>query len=159
MSLDRVATALWTVTSELIVALDEHFGEPIDAYVNGSQVWLRPDGPNGITIEYRLHPVGGYIRPNGMRTDEVFGNIALALATGTEPSVPYTELWEGLEAFVAFEDEGPLSPAELASIGRAEIGIEPEAAGMVDHEAIAVAWQQSNRATSIVAGLRSQLSG
>ena len=152
-----VATALWSLTSALIVALDDTFGEPIDAYVNGSQVWLRPDGPNGITIEYRLHPVGGYERPEGMRTDEVFSATALALATGDPSVVPIEQLWEGLEAFVAFDDEGPLTAQSLAALGEASLGIPAEASGMVDHEQIAVSWQNSGRRTSIVTALRTQL--
>ncbi len=158
MAPQLVATALWSVTSALIVALDETFGEPIDAYVNGSQVWLRPDGPEGITIEYRLHPVGGYERPSGMRTDEVFGTVSLALATGEQSSVRFESLWEGLEAFVAFEDEGPVQPEQLAAIGESVLGIAPERVGMVDHESIAQAWQNSDRRTSIVHALRLQLS-
>ena len=38
-------TCVWRASPELIVALDVRFGEPVDAYVNGSQVWLRDDGP------------------------------------------------------------------------------------------------------------------
>ncbi len=157
MAPQLVATALWTLTSQLIVALDETFGEPIDAYVNGSQVWLRPDAPNDVTIEYRLHPVAGYQRPDGMRTDEVFSSVALALATGEQPPVPFNELWEGLEAFVAFDDEGPLEPTLLAQIGEGVLGIAAAQFGMVDHESVAQAWQDSNRQTSIVGALRLQL--
>jgi hypothetical protein len=159
-SKDLVATALWTISSELIVALDERLAEPIDSYVNGSQVWLRPDGPDGITIEYRLHPVGGYVKPKGMPTDQVFSQIALAIATETETEETppnFSELWEGLEAFVAFDDEGPLTPDQLQSVGETVLGIPATAAGMVDHEGIAVRWQASDRKTSIVTELRQQL--
>ncbi len=157
MAPQLVATALWTVTSQLIVTLDETFGEPIDAYVNGSQVWLRPDGPNDTTIEYRLHPVAGYQRPDGLRTEEVFSSVALALATGEQAPAPFTELWEGLEAFVAFDDEGPLEAAQIAQIGEKVLGIAADCAGQADHESIAQEWQNSNRQTSIVSALRLQL--
>ena len=55
----RSATCVWRASPAVIVALDERFGEPVDAYVNGSQTWLRDDGPGGITLEWRLHPVAG----------------------------------------------------------------------------------------------------
>jgi hypothetical protein len=152
-----VASALWLVSSELIVALDEHFGEPIDSYVNGSQVWLRTDGPNDITIEYRLHPIGGYERPKGLRTDEMFAKTALAIATGEGPEAAFVSLWEGLEAFVAFADEGPLTPLQLAEIGTHNLGLQPSLFGQVDHEGIAQRWQQSDRLTSIVSELKAQM--
>ncbi len=152
-----VATALWTISPELLIALDDQFGEPIDTYVNGSQVWLRTDGANGETIEYRLHPVGGYVRPKGVATDQVFSSCALACAQGTEPPAPIGSLWEGLEAFVAFDDEGPIASDVLASIGLRTIGIECSAHGMVDHEGIAQRWEKSTRATSIVGELMEQL--
>ena len=77
----RTPTCVWRATPELIVALDEKFGEPVDTYVNGSQVWLREDGPDDAVLEWRLHPVAGYVRPNGLETEEVFSVTALALAS------------------------------------------------------------------------------
>src|ERR1700728_3921297 len=96
-----VPAALWRVRPEVIVALDDRFGEPVDAYVNGAQVWLRDDGPGGITLEWRLHPVAGYRRPPRTGTYEVFAGVALALATGATPPAPLSDLWEGLEVFPA----------------------------------------------------------
>jgi hypothetical protein len=154
-----VSCALWAISSELIVTLDERFGEPVDTYVNGSQVWLRSDGPNDVTLEYRLHPIGGYIKPKGVQTDQVLAVIALALAQGEEPIAGFDTLWEGLEVFVAFDDEGPLAAAELARIGEEQLGITATAFGEVDHESVAVRWQQSERQTSIVSELMSQLRG
>ena len=81
----RVPTCVWKVSDELVLALDERFGAPVDAYVNGSQVWLRDDGPGGITVEWRLHPVAGYRRPPGMGTYEVFDEVSAALAAGSPP--------------------------------------------------------------------------
>ncbi len=74
-----VATAVWRARPEVIVALDDRFGEPVDAYVNGSQVWLRDDGPGGIAIEWRLHPVAGYRRPPARGVYAIFEGTALAL--------------------------------------------------------------------------------
>ena len=79
---------VWRATPELIVALDDRFGEPVDAYVNGSQVWLRDDGPGGITLEWRLHPVAGYRRPAAIGAYEIFRGDALALATGARAAGP-----------------------------------------------------------------------
>jgi hypothetical protein len=154
---ELVPTALWVASSALIVALDERLGEPIDTYVNGSQVWLRPDGPNGITLEYRLHPIGGYVKPKGMRTERVLADIALALATGEAPQAEVVELWEGLEVFVAYDDEGPMESAALARVGAEVLGIEAAGHGNVDHEGIAIRWQHSERTTSIVSELLDQL--
>src|SRR5687768_12400989 len=80
----RTPTCVWRATPALIVALDERFGEPTDAYVNGSQTWLRDDGPGGATLEWRLHPTAGYRRPDGLDVYEVFSAVALALGTGDD---------------------------------------------------------------------------
>ena len=121
-----------------MVALDAQFGEPVDAYVNGSQTWLRDDGPGGETVEWRLHPVAGYRRPDGIGTYEVFGAVALALGTGATPPAPPEQLWEGLEAFPAYLDEGgdAPEPAVLAAACTTALGIAPDASGIVDHEPI-----------------------
>jgi hypothetical protein len=148
-------TAVWRATPSLIVALDERFGEPVDAYVNGSQVWLRDDGPGNSTIEWRLHPVAGYRRPGAVGTYEVFSATALALATGADPPAPLAELWDGLEAFPAYGDE--VEPAPLAAACTAALGLAPDAAGLVDHDRIGDEWERTGRAISIVAALFEQL--
>ena len=147
-------TCVWQARPELIVALDERFGEPVDAYVNGSQVWIRDDLPD-IAIEWRLHPVAGYQRPPGVDTYDVFSAAALALATGATPPAPLDRLWDGLEAFPAYGDE--VEPAPLASAVTAALGITPDAAGLVDHQSIADRWERSGRRTSIVGELFEQL--
>ena len=148
-------TCVWRCTPELVVALDERFGEPVDAYVNGSQVWLREDGPGGVTIEWRLHPVPGYRRPPDLPTADVFPSVALALATGQEPPAPVEALWEGLEAFAAYGDE--LEPAPLAAAATAALGLAPDAAGLADHERVGDEWERSGGRTSIVGALLDQL--
>jgi hypothetical protein len=150
-----VAAAVWRISPALVVALDERFGEPLDAYVNGSQVLLRDDGPGGIPFEWRLHPVAGYRRPSGVGTYEVFSETALALATGTPLLAPLAELWDGLEAFAAYGDE--VEPAPLVSAAVAALGLEPDASGLVDHETIADEWERTSGEVSIVAGLLAQL--
>ena len=148
-------TSVWRVTPELIVALDGRFGEPVDAYVNGSQVWLREDGPGGMTIEWRLHPVPGYRRPQGLGTYDVFSRTALALGTEDEPPAPLEALWEGLEAFSAYGEE--VEPAPLAAAATEALGIAPDASGLVDHDKIGDEWERTGGQTSVIEGLLAQL--
>jgi hypothetical protein len=146
---------VWRASPALIVALDERFGEPTDAYVNGSQTWLRDDGPAGVTLEWRLHPVATYQRPEDLDTYEVFSAIALALGTGGELPTPLESLWDGLEAFPAYEDE--IEPAPLAAAVEVALGIEPDASGLVDHAAVGDAWERSRGRMSIVDALLAEL--
>ncbi len=148
-------TCVWLATPELIVALDDRFGEPVDAYVNGSQVWLRDDGPGGIPIEWRLHPVAGYQRPSAIGVYEIFAGTALAFATGADPPAPLDQLWDGLEAFPAYGDD--IEPAPLVAATSTVIGIRPDASGLVDHTAIGDEWERNKGNTSIIAGLLDQL--
>jgi hypothetical protein len=146
---------VWRATPALIIALDERFGEPTDAYVNGSQTWLRDDGPGGATLEWRLHPVAAYQRPDGLDTYEVFSAVALALGTGGEAPVPLESMWDGLEAFPAHDDE--IEPAPLAAAVEEALGIEPDAAGLVDHAAIGDVWERSHGKVSIIDALLAEL--
>jgi hypothetical protein len=150
-----VPTCVWKATPQLLLTLDERFGEPVDTYVNGSQVWLRDDGPAGEALEWRLHPVAGYRRPPGLATEEVFDVVTVALARGDEPPVPLDRLWDGLEAFAAYDDE--MEPATLSAACTASLGVAPDAAGLADHDLIGDQWEQSGGATSIVAALLEQL--
>ena len=150
-----VPTCVWKASPALLIALDDRFGEPVDTYVNGSQVWLRDDGPGGEALEWRLHPVAGYRRPPGLATEEVFDVVTAALARGGDPPVPLDRLWDGLAAFAAYDDE--LEPAPLASACSASLGMPPDAAGLADHDVIGDQWEQSGVATSIVGALLDQL--
>jgi hypothetical protein len=150
-----VAAALWRVTDELLLALDERFGEPVDAYLNGAQVWLRDDGPAGEALEWRLHPVAGFERPGAVDVHELLATVVYALRTGEEPPAPIGALWEGLEAFPAYGDE--LEPAPLAAACSAALGVAPDAYGVVDHDRIGDAWERSSGRTSIVTALFEQL--
>lgn len=156
---DRVPACVWRISAELVVALDARFGEPVDAYVNGSQTWLRDDGPSGETVEWRLHPVAGFERPAGIGTYELFGAVALALGTGATPPAPPERLWEGLEAFPAYAEEGAdlPEPARLAAACTDALGIAPDASGIVDHEPIGSAWEAAAGQRSIMADLFEQL--
>ena len=150
-----VPTCVWRASPELLLRLDERFGEPVDTYVNGSQVWLRDDGPGGVAMEWRLHPVAGYRRPPGLETEAVFDAVTAALAAGEALPVPLDRLWDGLEAFAAYDDE--VEPATLAAACTASLGMEPDASGLADHDLIGDQWERSRGATSIVGALLDQL--
>lgn len=150
-----VPTCVWRASDGLVVALDERFGEPVDTYVNGSQVWLRDDGPGAVTLEWRLHPVAGYRRPPGLATHEVFDAVAGALARAEPPPAAATALWDGLEAFAAYGDE--VEPAPLAAACTAALGMAPDAWGLADHDAIGDEWERTGGRISVVAALLAQL--
>jgi hypothetical protein len=152
---DLTPTCVWRITPELVVALDERFGEPVDAYVNGSQVWLRDEGPGGVTLEWRLHPVAGYRKPANVDTYEVFSSTALALATGAEPPARLDALWDGLEVFVAHGEE--VEPITLGRAAADAIGIPPDACGLVDHRSVGDEWERTRGNLSIVERLLDQL--
>jgi hypothetical protein len=147
---------VWRISKELIDALDAAFGDPIDAYVNGSQTWLEDNGPNGITIEWRLHPVAHYRRPANVTTYDVFR----AAADG---DVDPATLWDGLEAFPAHapaHDDAPTpapTPADLRASVTAALGREPTAWGVVDHEPVGDEWERTSGGISIVERLLAQL--
>jgi hypothetical protein len=150
-----VAACVWRLTPELLLNLDERFGEPVDAYVNGSQVWLRDDSPGGEVLEWRLHPVAGFRRPEGVDVADLLAVTVFALRAGTDPPAAIESLWEGLEAFPAYGDD--LEPAPLAAAATAAIGIAPDAYGVVDHDRIGDEWERSAGRTSIVQALLAQL--
>ncbi len=152
---ELVPTCAWRASAELVLRLDDAFGAPLDTYVNGSQVWLREDGPGGVVLEWRLHPVAGYRRPAGVATEEVFELAAAALATGRPPPAPLDQLWDGLEAFAAYGDE--VEPAGLALACAASLGLAPHAAGLVDHDRLADEWEATRGGLSIVDALFAEL--
>jgi hypothetical protein len=151
----RTPTCVWRISDALVLALDERFGDPVDAYVNGSQTWLLENGPGGLMVEWRLHPVPDYQRPAGIDTYDVFPGTARALFADTAPPVAVDQLWEGLEAFPAYDDE--TEPALLRAAAEEALGIEPDAAGLVDHQAIGDEWERSQGRTPIIGRLLEQL--
>jgi hypothetical protein len=146
---------VWRITDDLVIALDERFGEPTDSYVNGSQVWHRDDGPGGATVEYRLHPVAAYRRPDDLESHDVFPAVALALVSGAVPPAPAAELWDGLEAYAAYDDE--IEPAPLRVVVTDALGIAPDACGLVDHQAIGDAWERARGKFAIIPALLGDL--
>ena len=155
MPAEVVACCVWRITPELLLALDDRFGEPIDSYLNGSQVWLRDDGPGGARLEWRLHPVAGYHAPDGVSVYDVWPATVFALANGDDPPAPLDSLWEGLEAFPGFGDE--VEPAPLAATCTEALGVAPDAFGVVDHDAVGDRWERAEGSVSIVGALLEQL--
>jgi hypothetical protein len=159
----RTATAVWRASPELLLALDERFGPPVDSYVNGSQTWLRDNGPGGVTLEWRLHPVAAYRPPAALSHYELWERVVAQLRAGGDPGAlalgeerrAFESLWEGLEAFAAYGDD--LEPATLAQAATAAIGRPPDATGLVDHERIGDAWERARGGVSIVSLLLEEL--
>jgi len=143
-----VPTCVWRASPQLLIALLDRLGEPVDAYVNGSQVWLRDDGPGGITLEWRLHPVPGYRTPQEFGTYEVFKEVAGTLSRGRDTPVPLDRLWDGLETFPAYGDEAEPAPLALATTD--SLGIAPDASGLADHERIGDEWERTRGEVSII---------
>jgi hypothetical protein len=161
--MSREATAVWRITNELVIALDERLGPPVDSYVNGSQTWLTDDGPGGVTLEWRLHPVAGYRLATGVSHYDVWEAVVSAISTGAatadlggEARAP-SSLWDGLECFAAYGDD--IEPQMLAGAATERLGHPPDAAGLVDHESIGDEWERSRGNVSIVNLVLAQLAG
>ena len=157
----RVATTVWTISPELVLALDESLGLPVDSYVNGSQTWLVEDGP--LTLEWRLHPVAGYRGPADVSPYDLWETVVSQLSLAGDPHAlrlgkevrPLTALWDGLECYAAYGEEP--EPQQLAAAAAAQLGRPPDRFGLVDHDAIGDAWEKANGGVSIVALLLAQL--
>jgi hypothetical protein len=158
----RTATTVWTIGPDLILALDDRLGLPVDSYVNGSQTWLTEIGE--MTLEWRLHPVAGYRTPKPLSHYDLWEAVTDALRAGTDPNAlrlgdevrPLTSVWDGLECFAAYGDD--VEPQRLAALATDAIGLAPERVGLVDHEIIGDAWEAERGKVSIVALLLEQLS-
>jgi hypothetical protein len=157
------ATALWRASPELVLAVDERFGPPVDSYVNGTQTWLLDNGPGGVTLEWRLHPVASYRPPAELSHYDLWERVVAQLQAGGDPNAlalgeerrALDSLWEGLEAFAAYGDE--VEPATLAQAATAALGRPPDAAGLVDHERIGDAWERARGGVSIISLLLEEL--
>jgi len=163
--MSRTATCIWRVDAGLVLALDERLGPPVDSYVNGSQTWITDDGPGEIGLEWRLHPVAGYRLPRDLSHYDLWEQVVGALSAGVDPdsltlgSEPRTlrSLWDGLECYAAYGDD--LEPAPLAQAATNALDRAPDAAGLVDHEAIGTAWEHAKGTTSIVEMVFAELKG
>jgi hypothetical protein len=149
----RTATAVWRIRPELVLALAEQLGEPVDRYVNGSQTWFT-ETPGGVALEWRLHPVAGYVKPKGVTHNEVW-DVVVESVIADDARLSPEVVWDGLECFAAYGDD--IEPATLAAAATAELVLAPDAAGLVDHQAIGDEWERTRGAVSIFDLLLSQL--
>jgi len=161
-------TTVWRLGPRLVLALDERLGPPVDSYVNGTQTWLVPmrgddaeaDAP---IIEWRLHPVAGFRQPSGCSHYDLWDEVVAGLSSGGDPGSlalgderrDLASLWDGLESFPAYGNE--VEPATLTHAVTERLGLAPDAAGLVDHERIGVAWEHAKGRTSIVEMLLAEL--
>ena len=151
-AVSRTATAVWRLRPELILALADRLGEPVDRYVNGSQTWFT-ETPGGVALEWRLHPVAKYVTPKGMSHNDVW-DVVVESMIGDVRLRP-EDVWEGLECFAAYGDD--IEPGTLAASATQELGVAPDATGLVDHASIGDAWERARGAVSIVDLLLEQL--
>jgi hypothetical protein len=148
----RTATAVWRIRPELILALADRLGEPVDRYVNGSQTWFT-ETPGGVALEWRLHPVAKYVTPEEISHNDVW-DVVVESMIGHVRLRP-EDVWDGLECFSAYGDD--IEPGMLAASATRELGVVPDATGLVDHESIGDAWERTRGAVSIVNLLLDQL--
>ena len=160
-----LASAVWRIRPEVVAALDERLGAPVDSYVNGSQTWFT-ETDAGVTLEWRLHPVAGYRVPRGLSHYDVWETVLAQLAAAEAGAGALTlgaetrtlaGLWDGLECFPAHGDD--LEPANLAGAALAALGVAPDSAGLVDHDRVGDTWERARGGVSIVDLLLEQLSG
>ena len=155
----QTAAAIWTISSDLVLAMGEHLGPPVDSYVNGSQTWFTGEP----VLEWRLHPVAGYEPPEGISPYDLWEMVVDAIAAGADPAaLPFdsgpkalTDLWDGLECFPAYGDE--LEPAAVVAGVRETLGRDPDVSGLVDHDAVGDEWEHTNGAVSVLELLSRQL--
>lgn len=150
------ATCVWRLTDELVLALHHRLGAPVDSYANGSQTWLRADGPGGMPIEWRLHPQPDFARPGRVSSYHLFPVVVGPLVKGEPPEIEATVAWSGLEASPAYGD--PIDPAELASLLGDQLGIHPDASGLIDRDGLGAAWERSGGRIDVVDRLIEMLS-
>jgi hypothetical protein len=145
------ATCVWRQHTDLLAALHERFGAPAGSYGNGSQTWLRSDGPDGTPVEWRLHPRADFVRPTDLAADQLFTRVAGAVARGEEPPLDPARVWTGLEATWAFDEALPAD--QLSTCTRAALGLDADACGSVDRDAIGVEWERSGGRLDVIAHL------
>jgi hypothetical protein len=145
---------VWRIRPELVLALAEQLGEPVDRYVNGSHTWFT-ETLGGVALEWRLHPVAGYVTPKGLTHNDVWDAVVESLI-GQGQRRP-EDVWDGLECFAAYGDD--IEPGPLATAATKELGLSPDAAGLVDHESVGDQWERTKGAVSIVTLLLAQLQG
>lgn len=140
-----------------MLALDARLGAPVDTYADGSQSWMRDDGPGGLPLEWRMHPTPGFAPGQGTRHQELFTTVAAALGRGDEPPAAPTAVWEGLQVSPTYGDT--VDAQTLTEAVTTTLGIAPLAAGLIDQDAIGAEWERSRGRASIIGALLAQLAG
>src|SRR5687767_13429843 len=148
----RTATAVWRIRPELVLAMADRLGEPVDRYVNGSQTWFT-ETPGGVALEWRLHPVAKYATPKGMTHNDVWDVVVEGLIGHVR--LRPEDVWDGLECFAAYGDD--IEPGALGAAVVQELGVAPDLTGLVDHDSIGDAWERTRGTVSIVDLLLEQL--
>lgn len=138
---DPLATCVWVASAPLLVAVHHRLGPPADAYDNGSQTWVRNDGPEGVPVEWRLHPRSDLARPGRVSGYHLFPAVAGALARGEAPALDPEVVWSGLEAVPAFAD--PVTADALADQLGTVLGRPADAWGRLDRDEMARCWERS----------------
>ena len=146
---DLAATCVWRLRPPVLAALHQRFGAPADTYGNGSQTWLRSDGPDGMPVEWRLHPRADFTRPTDLAADQLFTRVAAAVTSGEDPPLDPTEVWTGLEAAWAFDED--LTADQLDACTAAALGIDPDASGAIDRRALGREWERSGGRLDVIA--------
>lgn len=155
-------TCAYRVDADLCERLDRCLGAPLDSYVRGWQVWLEPNGPGGMTLEWRLHPPAGFEMPPAVDHRDLFDTVLAAVADSADPDrEPLTlgadrrrlrEVWEVLEVYPAYG--GDPDPARLVEAARTALdGRAPDAAGRVDHGRMGDLWKARRGRYSVGAAL------
>lgn len=150
--MSSIATAVWRIRPELVLGIADRLGEPVDRYVNGSQTWFT-ETPEGVALEWRLHPKAGFKRPGDVSHHDMW-DVVVASLIGHPKLLP-DAVWDGLECFAAYGDD--IEPGELKAVATTQLGVVPDATGLVDHESIGDAWERTRGKISIVDLLLEQL--
>lgn len=146
---EAVATCVWSLRADVLVAAHRALGAPDHRYPNGSQTWVR-DGPGDVVVEWRLHPSPGFTPPTAGEALDLFTAVAGALATDAVPVVDPTEAWSGLEVTA---DDPEVAPGDLAGACGSVLGIAPDRAGSIDREDLGRAWERSGGRLDVIGHL------
>jgi hypothetical protein len=147
-----IPTCVYRVDAALVEALDTRLGPPLDSYVRGWQVWLEDNGPDGATMEWRLHPPARFRMPRGVNPHDLFDVVLQGLADAGEPDVDafpagseqrrLADVWEVLEVFPAFSAPDAVGPDEVVDAAAAALGGRmADAAGRADHGRLGDTWK------------------
>lgn len=164
----QTPTCAYRVDAALVELLDTALGPPLDSYVRGWQVWLEPNGPDDLTLEWRLHPPAGFRMPRGVNPHDLFDVVLQGIAEVDHPDVDefpagkerltLPRTWEVLEVFPAYEEDDPPEPDALARAATTALGGRaPDVAGRVDHARLGDLWKGSRGDFSVGQVLLSEL--